>query len=192
MVGRMDGSSTLRDARGLRALAHPTRLRLLGLLRADGPATGAMLAAVVHEAPGTVSYHLRTLADAGLVMRTEPRSGDRRTQWWEASAALTAWDSAPSDPDAAAAVSALERAVGQAYAERWTTYIDRKASLPREWVEAAFLGDRRLHLTVAELTELSAELEALSDRWQARSDAHGDADGTRAVFFVAQGYVSEP
>ena len=83
----MDDDST----RNLRAVAHPTRLRLLGLLRANGPATGAMLADVVHEAAGTISYHLRTLADVGYIVRTEPRSGDRRTQWWEAAERLTSW-----------------------------------------------------------------------------------------------------
>ena len=38
----------------MRVLAHPTRLRLLGLLRELGPQTAALLGDIVDEAPGTV------------------------------------------------------------------------------------------------------------------------------------------
>ena len=39
------------DDRALRALAHPLRLRILSLLRHDGPATATLLAARLDEAP---------------------------------------------------------------------------------------------------------------------------------------------
>src|SRR4051812_14770407 len=55
------------DVRALRALAHPLRNRLLGLLRLDGPATASRLARVVGESSGATSYHLRQLAAYGFV-----------------------------------------------------------------------------------------------------------------------------
>lgn len=60
--------------RQLRALAHPLRVQLLGLLRLDGPATASRLAARVGESSGATSYHLRQLAAYGFV-EDEPGQG---------------------------------------------------------------------------------------------------------------------
>src|SRR5205085_2756191 len=51
-------SLELTDPGALRALAHPLRIRLLGLLREDGPGTATTLARVVGESTGDTSYHL--------------------------------------------------------------------------------------------------------------------------------------
>ena len=50
------------DVAALRALGHPVRLRILGLLRADGPATATALAQRLGLNSGATSYHLRQLA----------------------------------------------------------------------------------------------------------------------------------
>jgi DNA-binding transcriptional ArsR family regulator len=71
------------DARTLRGLAHPLRARMVGLLRTEGPATATSLAARVGESSGTTSWHLRQLADAGLVEEDSHR-GNRRERWWRA------------------------------------------------------------------------------------------------------------
>ena len=47
------------DATALKALAHPVRLRMLGMLRVDGPATATQLAARLGLNSGATSYHLR-------------------------------------------------------------------------------------------------------------------------------------
>jgi DNA-binding transcriptional ArsR family regulator len=67
----------------LRALAHPLRLQLLELLKDDGPATASGLGRRVGENSGTTSWHLRQLADAGLVVEDTGR-GNRRERWWRA------------------------------------------------------------------------------------------------------------
>ena len=55
---------------GLRVVAHPLRLRLLSLLTAESlSATEA--ARVLDESQANVSYHLRRLAQAGLVQLVE-------------------------------------------------------------------------------------------------------------------------
>src|SRR5512141_168702 len=49
-----------------KAIAHPTRLRLLGALR-TGPLCGCQMAVVVRQAPSTISEHLSELRKAGLI-----------------------------------------------------------------------------------------------------------------------------
>jgi len=59
-----------------RALAHPLRARLVALLE-RGPASPSQLAAHVDAPVGVVSYHVRVLADAGVVelVATAPKRG---------------------------------------------------------------------------------------------------------------------
>ena len=176
----------------MRVLAHPTRLRLLGLLREGGPQTAAQLGDVVDEAPGTVSYHLAKLASIDLIEPAEPQTHDRRERWWKATAPLTSWNTAEllDDPDKAAASSALQKSVGQAYAARFADYVDSLPSLPRAWVEAGTSSDRMLRLTVDELAAMTAELEAVVARYAEASEKHGasEDDGAAPVSIVYQAY----
>jgi DNA-binding transcriptional ArsR family regulator len=57
----------------LRALGHPTRLRMLSLMW-SGPLSAAALAAELGISHGLASQHLRTLDRAGLVELTEVRA----------------------------------------------------------------------------------------------------------------------
>src|ERR1700742_2914388 len=69
------------DPEVLAALAHPVRLDLLGYLMSAGPATASACARAVGDTPSNCSYHLRTLAGAGLVEREDSgggREGPRR------------------------------------------------------------------------------------------------------------------
>ena len=69
------GSGELDEAL-LRAISHPLRHRLLGML--DGrTASPNMLARELDLPLGRVSYHIRLLADLGAIelVRTEPRRG---------------------------------------------------------------------------------------------------------------------
>ncbi|MGB0191497.1 MAG: helix-turn-helix domain-containing protein, partial [Nocardioides sp.] len=43
----------------LKALTHPVRVRMLGMLRIDGPATSTTLAQRLGLNTGATSYHLR-------------------------------------------------------------------------------------------------------------------------------------
>ena len=51
----------------LRALAHPTRTRIIELLRDRPSMTATECAGVLHLSPKTASYHLATLASSGLI-----------------------------------------------------------------------------------------------------------------------------
>ena len=60
----------------MKALAHPLRIRMLTVLN-QRVASPSELAGELDEPIGNVSYHMRTLADLGMVelVRTEPRRG---------------------------------------------------------------------------------------------------------------------
>jgi DNA-binding transcriptional ArsR family regulator len=184
--------TTLTSAASMRVLAHPTRLRILGLLRERGPQTAAQLGDVVDEAPGTVSYHLGRLASFALIEAAEAQSSDQRERWWKASTPVTSWEPAEllDDPEKLVASSMLQKSIAQAYAARYTAYIDATPALPRQWVAAGASSDRTLRLTVDELAEMRAELEALVERWLDASAAHDPAadDGAEPVSLVYQAY----
>jgi DNA-binding transcriptional ArsR family regulator len=54
---------------------------MLRQLDANGPATSTTLAAALGENTGTTSYHLRVLADAGVIEEV-PGHTDGRERWW--------------------------------------------------------------------------------------------------------------
>src|ERR1700761_5736702 len=72
----------LTDPRALRALAHPIRLELVGLLRRLGPLTATQAAELIGESSGSTSFHLRQLAKYGLV--EDAGGGAGRERPWRA------------------------------------------------------------------------------------------------------------
>jgi DNA-binding transcriptional ArsR family regulator len=192
MTPRDAPRTTLTSAASMRVLAHPTRLRLLGLLRERGPQTAAQLGDVVDEAPGTISYHLAKLATINLIEPADAQSSDQRERWWQATTSLTSWEPADllDDPDKLAASATLQKSIAQAYAAHYTDYIDATPTLPREWVAAAASSDRSLRLTAEQLAALRGDLEAVVDRWLDTSSANETAGtaGAEPVVVVYQAY----
>ncbi len=175
----------LTDPVTMRALAHQTRLRLLGELRARGPQSVGMLSDLVDEAVGSVSYHLRKLAEHGFVEEAPEYARNRRERWWRAAHARTVWEPFEmlDDPERKAASDLLRRAVLQRYAERLQAYLDAEATFAPEWIRGTASSDSLLHLTSDELVELRGDLEALVARWEARSDpGRAGAEGVALVY----------
>src|SRR5689334_24569704 len=84
IVAVMASDSVVRPtAAGLRALSHPTRLKILMRLRVEGPATATTLARELSLNTGATSYHLRQLAEHGFIVEDAER-GDARDRWWKA------------------------------------------------------------------------------------------------------------
>ena len=69
------------DAKRWKALSHPLRQEMLRHLEASGPATSTTLAQALGESTGTTSYHLRVLADAGVIEEV-PERANGRERWW--------------------------------------------------------------------------------------------------------------
>src|SRR6185312_13872143 len=121
----------LTDPMALRAYAHPLRLRLVGLLRSEGPHTATQAAEKLGDTVPSCSFHLRQLAKYGLVERAP--GADARERPWRATAQATSWESDSDNPEHRAAVDHLDAVVFARYAERVRDYLGRRASEPREW-----------------------------------------------------------
>src|SRR3954466_8129577 len=113
----LQGTIELTDPRALRAVAHPIRLELIGLLRRSGPLTATEAAARIGESPASCSFHLRQLAKYGLV--EEAGGGRGRQRPWRATAPLTSWPPAgDDDDDRQEATAMLSRVVVERYFEQ--------------------------------------------------------------------------
>jgi DNA-binding transcriptional ArsR family regulator len=146
------------DVTAVRALAHPLRLRLLDLLRFDGPATATLLASRVGESSGSTSYHLRQLARHGFIEEVAKRGG--RERWWRYRERRGGVDNADSSNVRALLGELLSR---EAYAlDRYLSVTARDPA----WDEAAFFQTRALRLTAGELEELSGVLHATFARFR--------------------------
>jgi DNA-binding transcriptional ArsR family regulator len=71
------------DARRWKAMSHPLRREMLRYLGEHGAATSTTLAEALDENTGTTSYHLRVLADAGVIEEVPGRAHGRE-RWWRA------------------------------------------------------------------------------------------------------------
>jgi len=69
------------DAKRWKALSHPLRGEILRHLDEHGAATSTTIAEALGENTGTTSYHLRVLADAGIIEEV-PERAHGRERWW--------------------------------------------------------------------------------------------------------------
>ncbi|SEF19925.1 Helix-turn-helix domain-containing protein [Amycolatopsis pretoriensis] len=167
------------DARMLRALAHPLRMRMLELLQADGPATATGLGKRVGESSGTTSWHLRLLAEVGLVEEDSER-GTKRERWWKPAQKSTRMRVVDfmGDPDLAAPLDTYLRSVIEHRYEAEARFV---SELPRwidRWHDKAVFNDMRLSLTPEEAAAMSAEVDAVLHRY--RRDARPGDDSVIA------------
>ncbi|WP_345800156.1 helix-turn-helix domain-containing protein [Microbacterium sp. AZCO] len=169
------------DPSALRAIAHPLRLKIIGLLRLEGPLTVGALGERVGAASGSVSYHLATLERHGFVEQAPELARDGRERWWRASADYTTVDAMElqGDPAKREAGLALRRTIVQSYAVETLAYLDMESSLEPEWIEASTQSDDMLWLTADELRQLSADLDEVVRSWRERGGR--DREGARAV-----------
>jgi DNA-binding transcriptional ArsR family regulator len=179
-----DRQANVRDPHVLRALAHPLRIRLLGLLRLDGPSTASRLGARVGESSGVTSYHLRQLEQYGFVAEL-PDEGTRRERWWQAQHQLTNWEpdvllDQPGGLEANAAMQRLQVEVMGRELRTWLT-----AEQPREWASVAGMSDDVLHLTPAQTRQLLDELSGVLEHWAAEHRRPGDGTAPVNVFTAA-------
>ncbi|UNK71853.1 helix-turn-helix domain-containing protein [Microbacterium sp. H1-D42] len=165
------------DERQLRVLAHPMRARIPGLLRIGGPATATDLARLLDTNSGATSYHLRQLAEVGLVIDTGEGVGRRRE--WRASSDFHSW--VPSDfddrPDAAAAVGWLQRAYLREFVERAERWEDAAPEWSKSWRDSLGLSDSFVEVTPAQARALRDEIDALFERY--RHAGAGSPDAVR-------------
>jgi len=183
---------TLTDPRALRAMAHPTRIELMGLLRREGPLTATQAANQIGESPASCSFHLRQLAKYGLV--EEAGGGRGRERPWRATAISTEWSDLSGSEEAQAAGAMLSRVVIERYFETAIEWLERQPGEPPEWAEAGFFGDALVHMTAAELRDVEAQIHELLEPFLKRlEDPAPPVEGSRPVSLVAFAFpLAEP
>jgi DNA-binding transcriptional ArsR family regulator len=173
------------DARSLRALAHPIRLRLLGLLRTHGPLTATEAGDLLGESPASASFHLRQLAAHGLVEEAG-RQGRRRP--WRATAMITSVPPTLADSDAAEAAALFGQVVVDHYISLFRGWVARRSALPEAWHEAAGLNDRLTYLTPDELRRTRQVIDDMLTPYEERlADPSRRPEGSRLVSLVYAG-----
>ncbi|MFC4499069.1 MULTISPECIES: ArsR/SmtB family transcription factor [Streptomyces] len=174
------------DLGTLKALAHPLRMRLARALTIARVATASQLAEQVDEAVSLVSYHLRKLAEHGLIEEAEPQSADGRERWWQpASDGVSIRDEDFRDaPEKAAALTAASRLFFEQRADMYRRFLDERAHWGTAWNAAAESSESSMRLTADELAELDKEMLALLRRYDEHgraADAAGDTEGRENV-----------
>ncbi|SFV32017.1 Helix-turn-helix domain-containing protein [Devosia crocina] len=160
MSERREISRVKPDAMALRALAHPQRLKMLGMLRIDGPATATRLAERMGLNSGATSYHLRQLARHGFIEEDSER-GNARDRWWRARHETTTVLEDETDDDALdAGIAFTEAALASQMADMQNA-IARHATLTPEWRRASTFSDYIIPLDAADAQALIEKLHAV-------------------------------
>jgi DNA-binding transcriptional ArsR family regulator len=169
------------DISGLRALSHPVRMRMLGLLRLEGPATATTLAARLGLNTGATSYHLRQLAEHGFVV-DDPERGNGRDRWWAAAHRATESDPASAaSPEEQDTHDAYLQAVAIMYTEQLQRAVEERRLLPFPWQKASTFSDWQLRLTPQRARGLTQKLMAVIHEFDEDPD-----DAHEAGAFVLQ------
>jgi DNA-binding transcriptional ArsR family regulator len=177
----MATSSITPSAAGLRTLSHPTRLKMLMLLRLEGPATATQLAQQLKLNTGATSYHLRQLAEHGFIVEDTER-GDARDRWWKSAHQSTRAELTGRTTEVEAeSAEAYLRSVALFYTETLMQYAAERRYLPAAWQKASTTSDWHVRLTAKRAEQLTDTLAALVDEWSEQEDA---ADTAGAADFV--------
>lgn len=179
-----DAPVRLRDARAIRALAHPARLAVLDALTGRATITATEAAELAGLSPSAMSYHLRALAKWGIVREADPGtdSDGRERRWERAGGGLTV-DPPPHGADAATAFIATHY-LDQTRAQlvRW---LEGQRTEPEFWRENAIVAFRQTWLTEDQVVELRRIADTLADENAARGgDPPPGARRVRLAFLM--------
>jgi DNA-binding transcriptional ArsR family regulator len=160
-------ATRLTDPKALRALAHPIRLQLMGLLRTEGPLTATKAGELIGESSASTSFHLRQLAKYGLVEPAE--GGQGRERPWRASEQFTDLPSVIDEPKLEAAAGVLNSVIAEYYFESLMRWLEVRPDEPAQWQRADLFGDTMVYVTASELDELGRQVRALVDQYIERT-----------------------
>ncbi len=170
------------DAKSVKVLAHPLRSRLVGALRLNGPSTATALAAALGTNSGATSYHLRKLAEVGLVLDTG--EGDAKSRVWAAASQLTQFEASDfdDDDDAATAMGWLARDWLRHFTDKFGRWLDVQGNWPAVWRDRASMNDDMVVVTADQLREMHTEIDAVIERY--RRVGQGNPDAKRIAAYL--------
>lgn len=182
-----EGVLQLTDPRALRAVAHPTRLKLIALLRRLGPLTATQAGERIGESPAGCSFHLRSLAKWGLV--EEAGGGRGRERPWRATASGHEWAARGPSEEVDEAGDLLTRVVVERWFEETLQWVDRRREDTPEWANAAIANDRMIAVTAAELDDIDRRVAKILEPYMERvRRPEAQPEGARTAIFIQLGF----
>jgi DNA-binding transcriptional ArsR family regulator len=173
------------DPQRIRALSHRLRLELIDVL-GEGPATATQCAWLTGESVASCSFHLRMLAKYGYIEPAERRGREKPWQLTSPGQEIRPDD----DPDSLRAVEAMATVYldhAAQHTHRWLAEVPRE---PSEWNQASTLAGASVWATLEELSEISATLQGLADRFKGRSgNPSARPAGARPIRIFAAAHV---
>lgn len=168
----------------IRALAHPLRVELQGLLLREGAMTAAQAARRLGISQALASHHLRQLAKYDFV---EPAEGkDHRERPWRVVATSTSWRDAELAGDSLISAHLLEQVLAERALGQLVDWQRRSARYDPKWQRVTGLSHAYVRLTYEELHQITGALaELLRPYVEARPPGephHGDDDRVLADF----------
>jgi DNA-binding transcriptional ArsR family regulator len=150
--------SRLTSIAALRALGHPTRLRILAHLQLSGDATATECAGEVGESASSCSYHLRTLAQHGFVEQVPTEDG-RERRWHSTVASVDFEAGAERDEEFQAASSLARAALLELSDSHVRDYLASERAFSPAWREAAAFLQTAVVASPAELDEITRRIQ---------------------------------
>ncbi|WP_157156444.1 MULTISPECIES: helix-turn-helix domain-containing protein [unclassified Diaminobutyricimonas] len=174
-MAKQERTDRVIDLEGLKALAHPLRVKIVDTLSTYGSFTASGLAERLGESSGATSYHLRQLEKHGFVREVEGK-GTGRERWWErppGGLQLTSREVA-STPAGKAATRIVLREWSVGRERMLQDFLDLGMDeLSPEWQDAGTVSTSNLVLTVEQLRELrdrtTAVIDEFVDRYRGQS-----------------------
>jgi Helix-turn-helix domain len=155
----------LTDPIVMRALAHPVRTALFGLLSAVDTLTATQASDILGESPANCAFHLRTLAKYGFVQ--EAGGGRGRERPWRAANQNIAITATHEDRKAAMAGDALSRLWLDQWIERARAVFGSAATLPG-WEHTKGWSRNVAFLTAEETRDLTRQIQELIMQYEPR------------------------
>jgi predicted ArsR family transcriptional regulator len=178
------------DPRTLRAIAHPTRGRILDELGASGPMRAADLGDALGIPANQASFHLRQLAKYGVIQPAPEAARDKRDRVWklrdERGFRLDVQD-IEKRPGGKAAVSVF-RQNKAAWAHR---LVDEVFSFKKRKDTFSAIVDQPLKLTKDEAAEFMGEIDEVLARWSDKTRGRDAGRRTYVFYSMVQPYPED-
>jgi len=175
------------DPRILRAVAHPTRNRILSELFAAGTLRAADIARELGIPANQASFHLRQLAKYGLIEEAPDEARDQRDRVWrlaDADGISFRTRDMLEQPGGRAAYAVFQRNAGA-----WGHHLVDRAltSDPGSEIHKS-VSEWALRLTPEESDELLAEMSDVVERWRRKTQGGGEGRLTYSIYQLIQPY----
>lgn len=172
------------DPRILRAIAHPTRNRVLHELSAAGSLRAADIARRIDIPANQASFHLRQLAKYGLVEEDPDAARDRRDRVWrlvDPDGIRFSTHEMLAQPGGRAAFTVFQRNT----VEWFKQLVERALSIEDDDRVKRNVAEFAVRLTPDEFDAFNADLEEVIRRYRDASRAGGQDDG-RQTYSILQ------